>query len=307
MSAAPILVTGMPRSGTTWAAHMLAAGKQVAYINEPLNPQHPPGGSPGVLNADVEHRFQYICDDNDQRFAPAYRDLVGLRYRPLAELRRNHTLRDVPRQAHFIRTFAGGRLRQRRVLVADPYAVFSIPWFLGRGFQVVVMVRSPGATVSSRKRLGWLYNIAELEQQPLLVRDVLGPLGLQTRTDAVGRDAQIIDTGALLWTAIYAAVHSYRDLPGSLQVVRHEDLSREPEAEFGRLYGSLGLEFTAGAAAEIRRSTTAATTEVPVNDPHQVRLDSRANLESWKSRLTDAERERIAELTRGVAQHYYDA
>lgn len=42
---------------------MLAAGGELVYVNEPLNPQHPPGRCPGVLNAHVTHRFQYICPD----------------------------------------------------------------------------------------------------------------------------------------------------------------------------------------------------------------------------------------------------
>src|SRR5689334_10886014 len=71
-SHAPILVTGMPRSGTTWIAHMLAAGGDLVYLNEPLNPQHPPGGFPGILNAEVQHRFQYICEDNEDQFLTAY-------------------------------------------------------------------------------------------------------------------------------------------------------------------------------------------------------------------------------------------
>src|SRR5262249_37282472 len=152
---APILVTGMPRSGTTWTAQMLAAGGLIR-LNEPLNPQHPPGGFPGVLDAPVEHRFQYICAENEQPFLGAYRDMLRYRYRLWPELRRNHTPGDLPRQANHLRLFLEGRLRHRRLLVADPFAVFSIPWFIERpGFRVVVVVRRPAATVSSRKRLGW--------------------------------------------------------------------------------------------------------------------------------------------------------
>src|SRR5579871_4716591 len=77
----PILVTGMPRSGTTWVATMLAATHRVVYINEPLNPQHPPGGSPGVLNVRITNRFQYITDANADAYTAAYADLLALRYR----------------------------------------------------------------------------------------------------------------------------------------------------------------------------------------------------------------------------------
>lgn len=303
----PILVTGMPRSGTTWVAHMLAASGRLAYINEPLNPQHPPGGCPGVLNASVDHRFHYICADNEERFLNAYRDLLRLRYHPLAELRRNHRPADVPRQLNQMRTFAVGRVRRRGVLVADPYAVFSIGWFARRlGFRVVVVVRNPAATVSSRKRLGWLYDTDELRGQPLLERDVLDPLGLATATAATTREQQIIDTGALLWTAVYAAVERECDLDPEITVVRHEDLSLDPEGEFGELYQRLGLDFSPKARAAILRATDGGNpTELEASDPHQIRLDSRANLENWRSRLEPAEVERIDALTSPVAARFY--
>ena len=60
MSSVPLLVTGLPRSGTSWTGKMLEASGQVVYVNEPLNPRRPPGRSPGVLNASVTHRFQKI-------------------------------------------------------------------------------------------------------------------------------------------------------------------------------------------------------------------------------------------------------
>ena len=69
---APLLVTGMPRTATSWVGKMLEASGALVYVNEPLNPQHPPGRSPGVLRADVQHAFQYISEDNEHLF-----ELVG--------------------------------------------------------------------------------------------------------------------------------------------------------------------------------------------------------------------------------------
>src|SRR5436309_312642 len=53
MNSSPILVTGMPRSATSWVGKMLDASGEVVYINEPLNPEHPPGRTPGVRD-DIE-------------------------------------------------------------------------------------------------------------------------------------------------------------------------------------------------------------------------------------------------------------
>ena len=83
---APLLVTGMPRTATSWVGKMLEASGALVYVNEPLNPQHPPGRSPGVLRADVSHAFQYISEENERVWLPAFRDTVRLRFHPLAEL-----------------------------------------------------------------------------------------------------------------------------------------------------------------------------------------------------------------------------
>jgi LPS sulfotransferase NodH len=48
MSAAPILVTGSAKSGTTWVGEMLAASGQIGYIREPFNP-HRPLGISGIV------------------------------------------------------------------------------------------------------------------------------------------------------------------------------------------------------------------------------------------------------------------
>src|SRR5262252_7055049 len=71
-----ILVTGLPRSGTSWIGKMLQASGEVVYVNEPMNANHPP--RPGILNADVSHRYQYICADNDERWVPAFHDTLRL-------------------------------------------------------------------------------------------------------------------------------------------------------------------------------------------------------------------------------------
>ncbi|HJU03455.1 MAG TPA: sulfotransferase, partial [Actinomycetes bacterium] len=170
----PLLVTGMPRTATSWVGKMLEASGGLVYVNEPMNPQHPPGRSPGVLRAEVAHAFQYISDHNEREWLPAFRDTVRLRFRPLAELRRNHRPYDLARTVKYTAGFAIGRLRGRRALLDDPYAVFAAPWLARRvGCRVVVTVRDPVATVSSWRRLGWAPRLGELLAQPALVRDRL--------------------------------------------------------------------------------------------------------------------------------------
>jgi hypothetical protein len=313
----PILVTGMPRTATSWVGKMLEASGALVYVNEPLNPQHPPGRSPGVLRADVEHAFQYISEENEQVWLPAFLDTVRLRFHPLAEVRRNHAPYDLLRAAKYTAGFGLGRLRGRRALLDDPYAVFAAPWLARRvGCRVVVTVRDPVATVSSWRRLGWTPRLAELLAQPALVRDRLGRFvpeleaalagGGNGHGDGVGR-------ASLLWRVIYGTVAAYRREIDGLEVVRHEDLSADPVPAFRRLYARLGLPFGPGAERAVLAATSAGSgggamrwslSGRGVSKTAARRLDSRANLQVWRERLTPEEVARIRDLTADVAGEF---
>jgi hypothetical protein len=230
----------MPRTATSWVGKMLEASGALVYVNEPLNPQHPPGRSPGVLRADVTHAFQYISEHNERVWLPAFQDTV--------RLRRNHGPYDLLRALKYTAGFGLGRLRGRRALLDDPYAVLAAPW-LGRrvGCQVVVTVRDPVATVSSWRRLGWTPRLAELLGQPALVRDRLARFvpDLEAALAADGDGG--VGPASLLWRVIYGTVACCRRELPDLEVVRHEDLSADPVPAFRSLYGRLGLPFGPGA------------------------------------------------------------
>ena len=192
----------------------------------------------------------------------------------------------------------------QRVLIKDPFAVFSIPWFARRlNFKVVVTVRHPAAFTSSLKRLGWNFDFSDLLDQPLLMRDHLEPY--RARMQSINSD-DIIGQASLLWTMFYRFVHSARELNPDFIVVRHEDLSRDPVNGFRDLYASLGLDYTPRAEKRILNSSSSENpAELSRKKVHAVKLDSRANMDNWKKRLTDEEVKRVREMTEEVAQFFY--
>jgi hypothetical protein len=116
----------------------------------------------------------------------------------------------------------------------------------------------------------------------------------------------VIGQASLLWTMIYRVVHSIRERIPSIQIVRHEDLSLDPVSGYRTLYQSLGLDFTARVEQTILNSSSSENpTEVSQKKVHAVKLDSRANLDNWKRRLTSDEIARIRRVTEEVAHLYY--
>lgn len=297
---APILVTGTHRSGTTWVGKMLAADAGTAYISEPLNVLH----RPGVFRPKVAHWYQYVCEDNENDFLPGFQELLEFDYHLWDEIRSLRSRRDFLRMGRDFYIFYNGLMRGQRILLKDPFAVFSTPWFAKRlHCKVVIAVRHPAAFASSLKRLHWPFDFQDLLKQPLLMRDHLE--SYRAELQAVQPD-DVIGQSALLWKLIYGSVHATRERHPEFIVVRHEDLSQDPIAGYRDLYQKLGLEFNRRVEKAILNSSSSENpVELSRKKVHGYKLDSRANIANWKKRLTTEEIDRIREITNDVSPLYY--
>jgi hypothetical protein len=300
MELSPILVTGTHRSGSTWIGKMLAADATTAYVSEPLNILH----RPGVFHTKVKYWYQYICDDNENEFLPAYQELLEFDYHFWDEIRSLRSRHDFLRMGRDFYIFYNGLIRGQRALLKDPFAIFSTPWFAKRlNCKVVITVRHPAAFASSLKRLNWPFDFQDLLSQPLLMRDHLEPYRDQMQSvlpeDVVGQ-------AALLWKLIYRSVHATLEQNPDFIVVRHEDLSRDPIPSYRTLYELLGLEFTPRVEKIILNSSSSENPgELSRKKVHGFKLDSRANLDNWKKRLTAEEIEQVRTMTEDVSSLYY--
>lgn len=298
----PILVTGAHRTGTTWVGKMLAAGGEAGYISEPLNVLH----RPGVLQLSIQHWYTYICAENEAGYLPGLYQLLRYRYHIGAEIRSLRSRKDLLRMGRDGSIFLRGRLQKQRPLLKDPFAVFSAPWFSDRlGCRVVITLRHPAAFASSLKRLAWSFDFNHLLDQPLLMRDWLEPY--RGAMEAIRKTPDdVIGQSSLLWHLIYQVVSQLQEKYPHFQVVRHEDLSLDPLEGFRHLYDALELEFSPRAQRMIQQSSSSDNPkEASKESIYAVRLDSRANLNNWKRRLSPQEIARTRSLTEELAAHYY--
>jgi hypothetical protein len=300
MNQQPILVTGAHRTGTTWVGKMLAEDSQTAYISEPLNVLR----RPGVFRASVKHWYTYITRENEAEYLPAFNELLDFKYHLWDEIRSIRSRKDFLRMGRDFHTFYIGNLHGQRALLKDPFAVFSLPWFAEKlNCQIVVTVRHPAAFASSLKRLNWNFDFNDLLDQPLLMRDHLEPYRDEMKSIAA---EDVIGQAALLWKMIYRVVHATRKRLPFVRVVRHEDLSLDPVPGYRKLYDELGLHFTSKVEKAILNSSSSENpTELSKNKTHSVKLDSRANMENWKKRLSSEEINRIRKITEEAAHLFY--
>lgn len=270
----PILVTGSHRSGTTWVGRILATARSVAYVHEPFHLHH----DPSLCDARFENWFTYVCAENE---AP-YREPIR---RMLHEARR--------------RSGAPWYRRSRvRPLIKDPLAVFSAPWLASRfATRNVVLIRHPAAFAGSLKQKNWTHPFAHFLRQPLLMSHHLQPFADEIRSFA--RDERdVVDQAALLWNVIHAMILAYQETHPDWIYVRHEDLSRDPVEGFRYLFERLDLEPSeTSREAIVAHSFAEAATELERN--------SLANVDTWKTRLTAAEIERVRDRVWDVARRFY--
>lgn len=300
--AAPILVTGSHRSGTTWAGRMLAVSPGVGYVHEPFSPRRWPGWS----RRRVPHWYQYVCGENEAEYVRLVEDVVAFRYPPETLLRVRHA-----RQAFQVAEEAPWalwhRLRGSRPLIKDPIALMSAGWLAERfGMQVMVMIRHPAAFAGSLVRLDWpRFDFRNWADQPLFLRDLAKPYEEPIRSFDPERQ-DLIDEAVLLWNVIHHVIEGYRDRHPDWAFVRHEDLAEEPVKGFQGLFERLDLVWDGTAERIIARSSTdEARKEVPAYLHRTVRRDSRSARWTWARRLTPDQLERVREGTAEVASAFY--
>ena len=296
----PILVTGGPRSGTTWVGRMLALAPGVDYLHEPFNPHMPAGYAGGVF----DRHLVYVCAENEAAYRPALERTLAFHYHLGAAVRAVRSPRDVARIARDEGRLTRARLRHSRPLVKDPIAFFSAEWLADTfGMGVVVLVRHPAAFVASFKRLGWRHRFQSFLDQPLLMDSYLSPFEAEIERAAAGKD-DAVGEAILLWRLVHHTVLIYRDRRPAWVFRRHEDLSRDPLGEYADLYRRLGLELTAGARRQIE-AHSAGTNPATLDRAHSLRLASSESLGNWSAILARDEIDRVHEQVGEIATAFY--
>lgn len=296
----PLLITGTHRSGTTWVGRVLAASPSVGYIHEPFNVER----TLGITRQPVPKWYTHICNENEDGYLESMRDCFAFRYQLGVGIQRLRSWRDVGRLIQNASQFARYRWQRRRPLMKDPLALFSAEWLADRlGVQVVVMIRHPAAFVGSLVKAGWDFPFEDLTSQPLLMQNLLSDFGEELEGLAGRRSLCRIEQGIMLWRLTHYVIRHYRTTQPTWRFVRHEDLSRDPQRAFSSLATSIGLPFDSEVQARLRQLSF--NSKVATANTKDLRIDSAANVHSWKKRLSAGEIEQIRDGTQDIWPDFY--
>lgn len=280
---------------------MLGLSGETGYIHEPFLPNR----SPGWITEPLPYWYMYICSDNGAQYRDAMARVLSMRY-PAASIPRSRTARQLVAQVPEIPKSIRYRASKMRPLVKDPLALFSSEWLAAEfGMQIVIMVRSAVAFVSSIKRLNWGFDYERnWLAQDLLMRDLLGHRADEYR--GYQGEVDIVGEGIVIWNSIYDVVDQFRTRHPEWSFVKYESLADDPVAGFERLYGTLGLTWSPAVAGKIGEQNSAKNPgEVPIWKRRAVKRDSAAAKTTWQTRLTPEEIERVRTGTQEVALKFY--
>lgn len=256
----PILVTGVPRSGTTWLARLLADSPGTCEPGrEPMNPrgrQHALGGTLSRWS-----RVSSLSTRQAIALRTAYQGV-----NPWTFSRFGH---------HQV-----GALRPNsRIVVKDPFALLSLPHIVDvTHARVVLVYRHPGAVLASYRRMGWSVDLREL-----ITSLVADEWATERRWDLIddlqmARSRDDAEQMATFWNVLH--VLALEDLPAGSVIVSHRDLAAGGVNRASPLFEELGLQLTDAVRDQLSQSTATA------DDARQLhRLDrSPAHVaESWRN------------------------
>lgn len=296
-----VMVSGAPRSGTTFVGTVLGLPKSVNTLYEPYNPNC------GV--AWNEQRYLYVDPDAplDPEMARHLDDFFSYRF----SLKTVFSARDSRLERIAKRIIGGGNqiaLLKGRLspvadtsLIKDPIAVFLTEIFARRhAVRTVLLTRHPLSFVGSLKRLGWRYKVEPLLAQPALAARVVPDLGPDTV-----EEGDWIAASAWIWTAIARYVLEIEQTLGDHVLhITHEKVSEEPEPSFHRMFDFTGIRPNEKVWELVRNSTEGK--DVPeTGKVHDFNRNSQAIFSKSIQALTEEEQDKVLSICWDTAQRIY--
>lgn len=300
-----VLVTGMPRSGTTGVGSVLASAPRAAYFYEPLNPLS------GLHSVDDYFLFAGPSGP-DATLTRQLNQVFGLDLRL-----RSGIWRSDPAWRRAVKTVTGSRSRVsgvrcrldptlRTVVWKDPFASFLVPLLRERlALPAVITVRSPEAAAASFKRLGWGFDLDRVRRH----LDELTPgaayldpsLPWERSTEGSAMN------GALLWRLVYGYLDATlpdvgtHDGGGPVFWANSRALIASPRETYAQMFETVGLPFTEPTLREI----DGLYADTGTSEPSATRAhDSKRNVNEansyWSRTLSEDEKTDVAAVTSDV-------
>lgn len=297
-STKPILVTGMPRSGTTWVGRMINQVPYVRYIHEPFNISV----SPCHCGVRFDYWFFYLSSQNKKKYHDHLKHIIYPSYNwvgfanMIGETSRQRRIRIL---VNYLQSYFS-----HRPLVKDPLAVFSAGSLADHfNMDVVILIRHPAAVVNSYKMLKWGHPFSHFLKQPVLMEEHLQPFRSEIE-DFVKKEQSIIDQIALLWKLVHHMIIRYKEMYPRWFFLQYEDLAPDPIEGYKKVFKELGLPFSEQTRMLIQ-SYGLNESRTEVTEPYTIQQDPTQVVSRWKRNLTISEIDQIRNRVEDISSYFY--
>lgn len=299
-----VLVTGLPRSGTTGVGTALAHAPRAAALYEPLNAE---SGLRSVTD-------YFVLPPGAALTSDAYVRSLLDQVRSLSVRTRSGVWPHDPRWKRWVKPVTGSTTRVsaarirldprvRTVIWKDPFAALLAPGLAAQqGVPVVVTIRPPEAVAASFKRLAWDFDVPRVVRGLERVHGGASYLEGMSREYEKGRSS--VSVAAQLWRLVYGYLHHATPKPGAGGTgaetiwVNPRALLADPLATYEDLYGRLGMELTERGRRAIERDYRDEGSGVPAPGvTHDARRNVQAANSYWSSVLDPDELAVVRGLT----------
>ncbi|HET9905770.1 MAG TPA: sulfotransferase, partial [Anaerolineales bacterium] len=294
----PIMVTGSPRSGTSWTGRIVSQSPFIRYVHEPFNI----GGRPCHCGIKFDSWFYYLSRKNRRLFDqhlnhtifPAFSRIALVNL--ISEISQTRRIRPLFK---YLQSYL-----PHRVLLKAPFALFSTE-ALADNFRmdVIVLIRHPAAVVNSYKALNWSHPFSHFLSQAELMDDHLFPFRMEIE-DFSKNEYDIVDQISLLWKLIHFMIHKFQKTHSDWVFVRHEDLALEPIEGFRTIFRRINLPFTRYTEAVIRAHNIG-NPQSNTTHPYAIKQNGNQVVSKWKKALTSDEIYRIQRMVEPVSSEFY--
>lgn len=297
-----IMVSGAPRSGTTFVGTVLGMPRMVNTIFEPFNP------AAGVL----WNQQRYLYLESVAALSEEERRNLSDFFSYDFELKLVRSTRD-KKIEQMVKSLVGGGnqlslLRARLnpfaqvTLIKDPIAVFLAHLFADmRDVHTVFLIRHPLSFVGSLKRLGWRYKLAPLREQTRLLETYAPELaGIEPAPD------DWVSASAWIWTAINRYVLAWGRSDPRMTISVHEAVSADPVPELRRLFAFFDLPWSTSIERFVVASSSAeGKSNATQGVVHDFRRSSADIFQASMNQLDADERRKVLDICWPVAEQIY--
>jgi hypothetical protein len=253
----PILLTGLPRSGTTWSSRAIAAAINGRIIHEPFNWKRYPER--------INYHMRYLAaSPKDDSLGEGLLDILDQAQKP--------TIHDI-------------LVRNRPVVIKDVHICLAIAYVWQHLRPLVIMVmRHPCAIANSWRSLNLeaRSRLALLLSQDLLVSEYLAPFENHMRSS----ENYYFEIGAY-WGATYYTMSRIAAEYPEWQWVTHEWLCVDTQASYQKLLANLGISLNKKQLEQLDRFLDKHDrSRKPKEGPYSLARLSAQEPDKWRDELT---------------------